>query len=221
MDTFTALRQRQSVRAYRQDPVPEPVIRDILDAARHAPSGVNMQPWQVAVVSGAARERLSGAILSAREAGQAENPDYRYYPADWFEPYTGRRKVCGLALYGALGIGRDDKEKRVAAWNANYRFFDAPVGLVVGMDRRLGQGAWLDLGMFMQSVMLAATARGLATCPEASFADYPDVIRGTLGLPPEFLVVAGMALGYADESAPVNGFRTDREPVDAFARFYQ
>jgi nitroreductase len=220
MDTLDALRRRASTRAFLDHPVDDATLHAILDAARWAPSGVNVQPWDVAVVRGATKARIGAAILAARAAGTPENPDYRYYPAEWAEPYKSRRRACGLALYKAQGIGRDDEVKRLESWNANYRFFDAPVGLFVFLDRRLGQGAWLDLGMFMQSIMLAATSLGLATCPQASVADFPDIVRRALGREDEALLVGGIALGYADPNAPVNQYRTEREPVDAFTRFY-
>jgi nitroreductase len=220
MDTLDALRRRASTRAFLDRPVEMETVRAILDAARWTPSGVNIQPWEVAVVSGATKQRIADAVLAARAAGTPENPDYRYYPAEWHEPYKARRRACGIALYEAQGIGRNDEAKRLESWNANYRFFDAPVGLFIFMDRRLGQGSWLDMGMFMQSIMLAATSLGLATCPQASVADFPDIVRRELGRDDRGLLICGIALGYADPAAPVNNYRTEREPVDAFARFY-
>lgn len=220
MDLLDAMHGRRSIRAYLSRPVEREVIEAVLEAARWAPSGVNTQPWDVAVVTGATKARIAGNILAARAAGEAERPDYRYYPAEWHEPYKSRRRACGLAMYAALGIGRADEVKRLEAWNANYRFFDAPAGLLFFLDRRLGQGAWLDLGMFMQNVMLAAEAHGLATCPQASIADYPDLVRAALGREDDAILVAGMALGYPDPGASVNAFRTEREPVESFARFY-
>ncbi len=221
MDILEAMRGRRSIRAYLPRPVERSTIEAILEAARWAPSGVNIQPWDVAVVSGTTKQRLAEAILAARAAGEPERAGYRYYPAEWQEPYKARRRACGLAMYAALRIGRADETRRLEAWNANYRFFDAPVGLLFFLDRRLGQGSWLDLGMFMQNVMLAAEGHGLATCPQASLADYPDLVRAALGRDDDALLVAGMALGYADPDAPVNGYRTEREPVEAFATFYE
>ncbi len=221
MDVIEALRQRASTRAFLDREVPRELIEQVLDAARWAPSGVNIQPWQVVVVTGKAKARLGEAIIAAREAGVPDNPDYTYYPAEWIEPFKERRKRSGLALYGALGIGRDDAEARKQAWYANYRFFDAPVGLLFFMDRSHGQGAWLDMGIFLQSVMLAATGLGLATCPQASLTDYPDLIRDQLDVDPRRLLITGMALGYPDPAVPVNRFRTEREPVGAFTRWYE
>lgn len=221
MDILEAMRGRHSTRAYLERGVDAATLRQILDAARWAPSGVNTQPWQVAVVQGAAKQRLSGAILAARAAGATEAPDYRYYPSEWFDPYKERRKRSGLALYRALAIGRDDVEKRQAAWEENYRFFGAPVGLLLFVDRRMSQGSWLDLGMFVQNLMLAARAFGLASCPQASLADYPAIIRHELQMEEPWQLACGLALGYADPHHPVNQYRTEREPVDGFTRWYE
>ena len=220
MNVLDAIRARHSVRAYLDTPVPADTIREILTIASRAPSGVNTQPWNVAVVTGRHKQRLGDALIAAREAGQAENPDYAYYPDEWREPWATRRKVCGLALYKALGIGRGDAEGRKAAWYRNYRFFDAPVGLIFHMARCLQTGSFLDMGMFMENVMLAAQEYGLGTCPQASLAEYPDIVRGILGLPPEQMIVCGMALGHPDPDAAVNRYRLDRVPVDEFARWY-
>ncbi len=219
MDVLDAITGRFATRAFLDQPVSDAQVRAVLDAARWAPSGVNIQPWQVAVVRGAAKEQLAQAMIAARAAG-AEAADYRYYPEQWFEPYKGRRKQCGLALYQALEIKREDTDKQLAAWNSNYHFFGAPVGLLLFLDRRLGQGAWIDMGMFMQNLMLAARGLGLATCPQASVADYPQLVREQLGIEPELALLGGVALGYADPEAAVNRYRTQREPVDAFTRWF-
>ncbi len=220
MNVIDAITQRHSVRAYLDRPVPAERIRAILDAARHAPSGVNTQPWNVAVVTGETKRRLGEALIAAREAGQAENPDYPYYPDAWRDPWAARRKACGLALYRALGIGRSDAEERKAAWYRNYRFFDAPVGLIFHMDRGFRTGSFLDMGMFMENVMLAALEHDLGTCPQASLAEYPDIVRDVLGLPAEQTIVCGMALGHPDPAAAVNRYRLEREPVDAFTTWH-
>ena len=221
MDVLEAMRGRKSTRAYLDKPVARATVEAILDAARWAPSGVNIQPWQVAVVTGATKERIGTDMLAARKAKQPENPDYTYYPAQWEEPYKSRRKASGLALYAALNIGKDDVFARLKAWNNNYRFFGAPVGLLFFVDRTLAQGAWVDMGMFIENVMLAARGHGLDTCPQASLAEYPDIVRGILNIPATRALVCGMALGYADASAPVNGYRTEREPVGAFMSWHE
>ena len=220
MDVLEAMRGRKSTRAYLDQPVTRATIESILDAARWAPSGVNCQPWQVAVVTGTIKTRISEALLAARKARQPENPDYAYYPSDWQEPYKSRRKATGLALYRALNIGKDDAFARLKAWNGNYHFFGAPAGLLFFVDRALSQGAWVDMGMFIENVMLAARAHGLETCPQASLAEYPDIVRGILAVPATRALVCGMALGYADAGAPVNSYRTEREPVSAFTTWH-
>lgn len=216
MDIITAMKARKSTRAFIEREVEVEKIHRILDAARWAPSGANMQPWQVTVVRGSSRQRISEALLAAREAGNQEAPAYHYYPTEWFEPYKSRRNATGLALYGALGIGREDRQARNEAWDNNYRFFGAPVGLLVFLDRRLGQGSWLDIGMFLQNIMLAAESEGLATCPQASLAEYPDTIRRLLGIEEHLVLVCGISLGYPDTTAAVNNYRTPRESVEAF-----
>ncbi len=220
MNTLDALKSRASTRAFLDKPVSDDIIRQILDAARWAPSGVNTQPWQVAVVRGETKEQITTGIIAAREAGQSPDPDYQYYPLEWKEPYKGRRKATGLALYSALGIGREDSEKQKQAWYNNYRFFGAPVGLLVFIDQELEQGSWMDLGMFVQSIMLAAVDLGLATCPQASLADYPDLIRQVLQLPESRLLACGLSLGYPDPTAAVNQYRTERLAIEEFCHWY-
>lgn len=220
MDVLDSMRGRKSTRAYLDKPVARATIESILDAARWAPSGVNCQPWQVAVVEGATKARVSEAMLAARRARQPENPDYAYYPSEWREPYQARRKATGIALYRALNIGKDDALARLKAWNNNYHFFGAPVGLLFFVDRALAQGAWVDMGMFIQNVMLAARGHGLDTCPQASLAEYPDIVRDILGVAATRALVCGMALGYADADAAVNSYRTAREPVSAFTQWH-
>jgi len=220
MELITAMKARHSTRAFLDREVESETLHTILDAARWAPSGVNMQPWHVAVVRGETRQRLSDALIAAREAGEKESPDYDYYPAEWFEPYKGRRKATGLALYNALKIARDDTQARIDAWYNNYRFFGAPAGLLVFLDKRLGQGSWIDIGMFLQNIMLAAENEGLATCPQASLAEFPKIVRSILGIEEHLMLVCGLSLGYPDPAAAVNGYRTPREPVEAFTRWY-
>ncbi len=220
MDILTAMHARRAVRAYLDRPVEPEKIRAVLDAARQAPSGANIQPWQVAVVQGETRQRLGQALIAAREAGQPENPDYPYYPEKWHDPWRGRRQQCGLALYKALGIGREDSERRKQAWYRNYHFFGAPVGLLFFLDESLGTGSLIDTGIFMQGVMLAATGQGLATCPQAALAEYPDVVREILALESRLRLVCGMALGYADADHPINQYRLPRCEIDEFTRWY-
>ncbi len=221
MDVLEAMRRRASTRAYLDKPVDRATIETILDAARWAPSGVDAQPWRVAVLTGKTKQSLSEELLAARVAGEPERPDYHYYPQRWQEPYKSRRLACGLALYQALGIGRDDTDRRMKSWNNNYRFFGAPIGLLFFVDRSLAQGSWVDMGMFIENVMLAASAQGLATCPQASIAEYPDIARKLLNISDSQALVCGMALGYADASAAVNHYRTAREAVNSFTTWHE
>lgn len=221
MNIIEALHLRKSTRAFLDKPVDREQIIRILEAARHAPSGTNAQPWQVAVVSG----RKKGALTEALEqAFLQEGPgtmDYQYYPLDWHEPYKHRRVACGLQLYSALNIDRKDKAKRLTQWMANYRAFDAPVVLFFFLDPVMQKGSFLDYGMFIQSVMLAALAEGLATCAQAALGQYPELIKDFLGYSRETTLICGMALGYEDKEAPVNNYRTPREEVEIFTRFFE
>ncbi|MFN7085723.1 MAG: nitroreductase [Burkholderiales bacterium] len=219
-DVFEAARTRRSVRAYKTDAVPSATLREIIALGRHAPSGSNIQPWQVYVLTGATLRRVGGALQQAFLADAPECRDYDYYTDPIEEPYLARRRECGWGLYGTLGIARGDRVKSKAYRATNYNFFGAPVGLVFTIDRKLEKGSWLDYGMFLQTIMLAARARGLHTCPEASIADYPDIVRRELGIGRDRVVVCGMALGYADPAAPVNTFQPPRLGLDEYAAFF-
>ena len=215
-----AITSRRSVRAFLPDPVDEKAVREILEVSSRAPSGTNMQPWKVYVTTGAAKQRVSDAILnSGIRAEKIVWDEYKYYPDQFFEPYLTRRRTVGFGLYSALGIGRREVERMREQHDRNFVFFDAPVGMIFTIDRRLNQGSWIDLGMFLENIMIAARGRGLHTCPQAAFAPYHRQIRPVLGLPDEEVVVCGMALGYEDTSKPENNFRTERAPVDEFTVF--
>jgi nitroreductase len=192
MDVIKAICDRQSTRAFLDKPVPNALLRDILDAARFAPSGVNTQPWRVAVLGPEHREAISNGILLAKSKDIPQNPDYDYYPTEWFDPYKSRRKACGLALYSAVGIAKEDTVRREEQWYRNYRVFGAPAAMIFYIDARLCKGSWMDMGMFIQNVMLAARHFGLETCPQAALAEYPDIIREALGLSREFAIVCGI-----------------------------
>jgi nitroreductase len=198
--------------------VPRATVEEILAVASRAPSGTNTQPWKVYVLAGGAKDRLSRAVAAAYDAGAA-HPEFHYYPTKWFEPYLARRRKIGWDLYGLLGIGRGDKAKMHAQHRRNYLFFDAPVGLIFIIERDLELGSWLDYGMFLQGIMVAARARGLDTCPQAAWMEFPRTIAGELGLPEHEQVVCGMSLGYADPDPPESRLVTEREPVAGFARF--
>lgn len=215
-----AIASRRSVRAFLPTPVPDETVKDILRVASRAPSGTNMQPWKVYVVTGERKEALSKAILdSGVRPEKIEWDEYRYYPDQFFEPYLTRRRTVGFALYSLLGIGRRDVERMRAQHDRNFVFFDAPVGMIFTIDRRLNMGSWVDHGMFLQNVMIAARGRGLHTCPQAAFAPYHRQIRPLLGIPDEEIVVCGMALGFEDESKPENALRSERAPVEEFVTF--
>lgn len=221
MDVLTALKQRKSVRCFLDRQLSREQVDELLEAARYSPSGVNTQPWQVAVVSGESKKELEKLIEKAFRAGQKPAMEYQYYPKTWEGVYKDRRFVCGSKLYEVLGIGREDKERRLEQWVANYRAFDAPVALYFFIDPILETGSYLDYGMFLQSLMLAATARGLATCPQAALGEYPDIVKSFLDYPEESILVGGMALGYADRDALVNSYSLPREEVEAFTRYFE
>jgi nitroreductase len=220
MNVREALETRKSTRAFLDKTVSKATITRILEAARHAPSGVNTQPWQVAVVSGETKNKLQKRLEEAFRTGKKSNMDYSYYPDEWNSPYKERRKACGLQLYSTLDISRENRRRQIDQWAANYRAFDAPVMLLFFMDAGLQQGSFMDYGMFLQSVMLAAVEEGLATCPQASLAEYPQIVKAMLGYPEDDILLCGMALGYEDTEAVVNSYRTPREDTGSFTRFY-
>ena len=218
-----AIRSRRSVRAFRPDPVPQDVIRDLLEVSLRAPSGTNTQPWRVHVLTGATKQRLSEEILKAYwdpEANAQHTEEYDYYPQEWRDPYLSRRRKVGYDLYGLLGIGKGDKERMRAQHARNYQFFDAPVGLIFTIERVMRQGSWLDYGMFLQNIMVAARGRGLDTCPQAAFTQYHRIIEEVLELPDEEMVVCGMSLGYEDREKVENQLVTEREPVEQCVQFW-
>lgn len=217
-----AITSRHSVRAFTDQPVSREQVAHLLEVARWAPSATNTQPWKVHVLVGEARETLSRALL-ARFNGEVEftpNPDYEYYPEEWREPYIARRRACGWGLYGVLGIKKGEREKSHRQHARNFAFFDAPVGLIFCIDESFRLGGWLDVGMFMQNIMVAARGQGLHTCPQAAFAGFAPVIREHLNVPEHESVICGMAIGYKDPSVPENQWRTDREPLEEFVQWH-
>lgn len=216
------IKARRSIRAFLPTEVPEAVILDLLDIAARAPSGTNTQPWQVYVVTGAKKKALSDDIMKTfmdPVAVKDHEEEYSYYPAKWIDPYISRRRKVGFDLYGLLGLGKEDKDKMAAQHARNYQFFDAPVGIFFTIDRVMQQGSWLDYGMFIQNVMLAAKARGLDTCPQAAFTQFHKIIAQHLELKPEQQIVCGMSLGFADNSKIENTLVTEREPAKNFTHF--
>ena len=219
-----AITSRRSIRAFLDKPVERDEIARILDVAARAPSGTNTQPWKVYVLTGAARARLSNAILAVNadpDQARGHTEEYAYYPREWTSPYIDRRRKVGWDLYSLLGLGRDNKAGMAAQHARNYAFFDAPVGLIFTIDRIMAQGSWLDYGMFLQNIMVAARARGLDTCPQAAFTQYHRIISAELDLPASEMVVCGMALGWADPKRIENTLVTGREPSHGFARFME
>ncbi len=218
-----AIHSRMSVRAFLPKAVPRETLEQLLAIASRAPSGTNTQPWKVYVLQGDSRDSLVGKVCAAHDAIRA-NPElaaqykeeYDYYPEKWVSPYIDRRRENGWGLYGLLGIGKGDKDKMHAQHQRNYRFFDAPVGLMFTLDRVMGRGSLVDYGMFMQNIMVAARGHGLHTCPQAAWNGFAKIILPHIGAGGDEMLVCGMALGYADESALVNTFRTPRVGVQAF-----
>ena len=219
-EVAAALATRRSVRGFTGQPVEHTTIEQILTLASRAPSMTNTQPWRVHVLTGAARDRLCAKILAAHEADHNPNIEYGYYPKDWKEPYLTRRRQIGWALYGLVGIGKGDRERTKRQAGRNYDFFGAPVGMMFTIDRDLGLGSWLDLGMFLENIMIAARGAGLDTCAQAAFANYHDIIRRQLAIPANEILVCGMALGYEDKSEKANELVSPREPVAAFTTFH-
>ncbi len=217
-----ALMSRRSIRAFRPDPVPREVVEDILRVAARAPSGTNTQPWTTWVLTEGPLKRMCDAVQAIHDdpAAAAEHQEeYAYYPVEWTSPFIERRRKVGWDLYSLLGIGKTDKARMHAQNGRNFRFFDAPVGLFFTIDRILGQGSWLDYGMFLQNVMVAARARGLDTCPQAAWTRFHKPILQQLGAPAQHMLVCGMALGHADPAAIENSLVTERCAVAEFTHF--
>ncbi len=223
-----AIEGRLSVRAFLPKPVPRDTIEHLLRVASRAPSGTNTQPWKVYVLQGASRDALVQKVCAAHDAIRA-NPAlaeqyqeaYDYYPRQWVSPYIDRRRENGWGLYGLLGITKGDKDKMHAQHQRNFKFFDAPVGLMFTVDKIMGGGALVDTGMFMQNLMVAARAHGLDTCPQAAWNNFASIILPHVGAGDNEMLVCGMALGYADPSDKVNTFVTPREPVQDFTTWLE
>jgi len=219
-----AITSRRSIRAFLPEPVARADIEQILGVAARAPSGTNTQPWKVHVLQGAAKEALSEAILAVYAdpvLNAQHTEEYPYYPRAWKSPFIERRRKVGWDLYALLGLGRENKAGMAAQHARNFRFFDAPVGLIFTIDRVMEQGSWLDYGIFLQSIMVAARGRGLDTCPQAAFTQYHRIIADQLQLSESDMVVCGMALGWADTRKIENTLITEREPVSGFVRFLE
>lgn len=214
-----AIRSRRSIRRFLPTPVPRKTLEALLELASRAPSGTNAQPWKIYALAGDARTALSEALLSVYATGRKAEREFEYYPKEWTDPWLSRRRKLGLSLYQSLGIPKGDKERMTVQTGRNYKFFDAPVGLILTMNRELGRGMFLDYGIFIGTFILAARSMGLDTCVQNAFADYPDTVRKTLGIPDDEIIVGGIALGHADPEAPENQLQTEREPVSEFTEF--
>ena len=216
MTVTEAVAARISVRAFKPDPVPGALVREILELAHRAPSGGNLQPWRVHALAGAPLEALKAKGM-ATLAGGLETPEYDVYPADLWDPFRTRRFVCGEDLYASISIPREDKPARLRQLARNVEFFGAPVGLFFSLDRKLGPPQWADVGMYMQTVMLLAVERGLDTCAQEFWARLPKTVGDFIGLPVDHMLFSGMALGYRDAAAPINTWRTRRDPFEVWA----
>jgi nitroreductase len=214
MDVAEAVGRRISIRAFKPETPPAPLVREILEAAARAPSGGNLQPWRVYALAG---EALAGLKAKVAANPFGEEPEYDVYPPNLWDPFRTRRFVNGEDLYASISIPREDKPARLRQLARNGELFGAPVGLFFAIDRKLGPPQWSDLGMYMQTVMLLAVERGLDTCPQEYWARYPKTLAEVLGLPDDHMIFSGMALGWRDDSHPINGWRSARDPFEAWA----
>lgn len=220
MNVEDAIVGRQSTRAFLPDKlVPRAVIDKVLSIAGRAPSGSNIQPWKVYVIQGTAKKALTDACLARHKSSEQVEREYNYYPVKWRPPYIDRRRACGWGLYATLGIQKGDKAAMHTQHGRNYEFFDAPVGLFFTIERDMELGSWLDYGMFVQSVMLAARGEGLETCPQVAFCNFHDTVMKHIRAPAEEMLVTGMSLGYPDPDAIVNTFRTTRIEPEEFVTY--
>jgi nitroreductase len=218
MNVTDALMSRISTRAFLDRPVPEALVRTLLETARYAPSGGNLQPWHVYVLTGPRLAAFLDRIEARRAAGGfGDGTEYDIYPAELKPPYKQRRSKCAEDMYATIGVPREDKAGRFAHFARNFRFFDAPVALFFAIDRQMGLGQWADLGMFIQSLMLVAREHGLHSCAQEAWALWHKTIADFVEMPPELMLFCGMALGYGDPAAPINGLRTERAKLEEFA----
>ena len=213
------VKSRKSIRAYLDKDVDRKMVEDILHLSSRAPSGANIQAWQVIVLHNEALKKLGKKLFDMSVAGIKEECEYQFYPRSWREPYLARRRKVGWDLYRALGIARSERSKIERQQAKNFMFFGAPVGLIFTMDRDMELGSWLDLGCFIQTIALVARSFGLDSCIQAAFSEYHKTISDELQIPPERQVICGLALGYRDEKAPENNFPTERVPLEDFVRF--
>lgn len=220
MDVIDAVATRFSCRAFLPTPIPEAIVRDIVERAARAPSGGNLQPWRVHALAGARLEALKALIRARPELlPRGEGAEYDIYPPELKEPFLTRQRIVGQMLYESINVARADRPGRLRQYARNFELFGAPVGLFFTIDRALGPPQWADLGMYIQTVMLLARAHGLHTCGQEAWTHWHKTLAEFLPVPPEHILFCGLALGHADESAPINRWRSPREPVDDFATF--
>jgi len=220
MHVSEAIARRRSIRRFEDRPVDPDLLRAILDKARAAPSGGNLQPWQATVVSGNTLARLKQAMASAlTEPPGTQQPEYRIYPDGLPDPWRERRSANGEALYGALGIGREDRAGRFAQLARNFSFFDAPVGLFLHVPRLMGPPQWADMGLWLQTVMLLLVEEGLGSCAQEAWSAYPATVKSVTGIPDDHLLFCGLAIGWPDHGAAVNAFPNPRAPLEETVRF--
>jgi nitroreductase len=220
MTVEDAILSRRSIRAFLPDPVPKAALRRLLEVARYAPSGSNIQPWRVTVLTGAKLQEYSDALLAASRAGEPRAMEYHYYAPEWREPFLGRRRACGYGLYATMGIDRSDKQGRVSAFERNYMFFGAPAAFLFWIPSDLGHGSWLDYGMFVYAIALAAREYGLSTIAQGALGECPHVGHEMFGIGDDFTLIGGMSIGRADPNSKVNLFQPGRIDVDEFTTWY-
>lgn len=215
------LSQRYSTRAYLPKPVTEEQVRELITIANKSASGGNMQPWNLYVLAGAEKDKLIDSVAAEIESGKTEDEDgSNSYPDKLKSPYRERRYACGMALYDALDIKREDKERRKFQWQENYRFFGAPVGILLTLDEQMGAPQHIDVGIYLQSLMLAAKEMGLDTCAQRSWSSWPTTCAKAIGIPECERVVVGLSLGYGDDDAPINQYRVERVLPDEVCNFF-
>ncbi|WP_428676411.1 nitroreductase [Reyranella sp.] len=221
MRVSEAVNSRRSMRVFKPDPVAKADIEWIIENANRSASNGNLQPWKLYVTMGAARKRLSAAILSAMDAGDnGPGAEYNVYPQEMTPVYDARRKLVGKQLYTLLGVPRGDAAGMMKQFRKNYEFFDAPVGMILSVEKRMGNGQWIDCGIFLDQLMLLAREKGLHTCPQAAFSRYQHVVRRELNIPEDQTVICGLALGYADPDVVPNSLITDRAPIQDFTTWF-
>lgn len=221
MNVKEAFISRRSVRRFLPDPIPKDKIKNILECSAFAPSGHNIQPWHVYVVEGEKKQAITNSILESIENGSAKNfkQEFDYYPTEWYEPYISRRRAVGFELYKLLGIAKDDYDARNKQMQENFHFFGAPVGMFITMDRRLAEGTFIDLGMFIQSILVGARGEGLHTCGQVAFTKFHTILSKELEFDENEMLVCGVSMGYEDEDAPENKLRVEKLKHDQFSTF--